>query len=233
VTLPPNVLPAHPFDNGELEVRDELLLPRPLAADAVRRELAAYYAMIAEVDAQIGRILDALDRTGLSERTIVVFASDNGLAVGSHGLLGKQNLYEESVRVPLVFAGPGVPRGERRSHLALLSDLFPTIGEMAGIEIAPSVQGRSLVPVLRAASAPLRDRVFYAYRDLQRGVRTADGWKLLEYRVGGARRLQLFDLNTDPWETRDLSREASAGDRLQALERLLAGPGHPERGGRP
>lgn len=221
LTLPSNVMPAHPFDNGELEVRDEQLLPRPLTDVAVRRELAAYYAMIAEVDAQIGRILDALDRAGLAGQTIVVFASDNGLAVGSHGLLGKQNLYEESVRVPLVFAGPGVPAGERRSQLALLSDVFPTLLDMLNLEAPASMQGRSLLAAIRSPSEPLRDFVFYAYRDLQRGVRTVDDWKLIEYRVKGARRVQLFNLRDDPAELNNLAAHASARQRLESLSELL------------
>jgi arylsulfatase A-like enzyme len=221
ITLPPNFKPAHPFDNGELEIRDERLLPRPLTARSVRRELAAYYAMITEVDAQIGRVLGTLERAGLAERTIVVFAGDNGLAVGSHGLLGKQNLYEESVRVPLVFAGPGIPRGERRQHLALLSDVFPTIASLVGVNPPATVEGKSLVSAIRTPESRLRDGVFYAYRDWQRGFRTADDWKVIEYRVGGAHRRQLFNLADDPWEMRDLADDPAMSDRLASMRRLL------------
>jgi len=108
IVLPPNFLPEHPFDNGEMTVRDEMLLPVPRTPEAVRKELAAYYGMISNMDAQIGRILDALCASGHGTNTLVVFASDHGLAIGSHGLLGKQNLYEHSMRAPLIFAGPGI-----------------------------------------------------------------------------------------------------------------------------
>jgi arylsulfatase A-like enzyme len=224
ITLPPNVRPAHPFDNGELDVRDELLAPRPLTPDAVRRELAGYYAMISEVDAQIGRLLDTLDRTALSSRTIVVFASDNGLAVGSHGLLGKQNLYEESIRVPLVLAGPGIPEGERRDGLVLLQDLVPTLLDLLGQPAVPG-DGRTLVPALRAPDARLRDGIYAAYRSCQRAYRTADGWKIVRYRAAGTERWQLFDLTGDPYETRDLSTDPSHAARLRSLQRALVDAG--------
>ena len=221
LTLPPNVLPEHPFDNGELAIRDEALLPRPLGTGQVRRELAAYYGMISEVDAQIGRILDALERHGHAGRTIVVFASDNGLAVGSHGLLGKQNLYDESVRVPLVLAGPGIPAGERRDALAVLTDIFPTLADLSGVPVPAGVDGASLLPSLRPGARPLRDAVLLAYRHVQRGLRTSDGWKVIEYRVGDARRTQLFDMSADPWEMRDLASSPAHHARLTAMRERL------------
>src|SRR5262249_55409521 len=104
--LPQNFLPRHPFDHGNLEGRDELLWPFPRTPDDVRGELASYYAVISHMDAQIGRILAALDETRLAENTIVIFSSDQGLSIGSHGLRGKQNMYEHTVGVPLVLRGP-------------------------------------------------------------------------------------------------------------------------------
>jgi len=101
IELPPNFLPQHPFDNGELTIRDEALAPWPRTPEVIREHLAAYYAMITEVDEQLGRVLDTLDARGLAAQTYVIFAGDNGLAVGQHGLMGKQNLYDHSVRVPL------------------------------------------------------------------------------------------------------------------------------------
>ena len=111
--LPPNFLPRHPFDNGELTVRDERLAPWPRTPEVVRQHLADYYAYIAFLDAQVGRILDALRASGQYDNTIIVFSSDHGLALGSHGLMGKQNLYDHSMHAPLLFAGPGVPRGRQ------------------------------------------------------------------------------------------------------------------------
>ena len=133
LTLPPNFLPLHPFDNGALDIRDELLAGHPREEVEVRRHIAEYYAMITHLDAETGRLLDVLERRGLIDDTIIVMAGDNGLAVGQHGLMGKQNLYEHSVRVPLIFAGPGVPRGETRDSYAYLLDIFPTLCDLADV----------------------------------------------------------------------------------------------------
>lgn len=98
ITLPINFLPRHPFDTGDMNVRDEILRPVPRTEEAIKKEIADYYGMISEVDTQIGRVLQALQESGQLDNTILVFASDNGLAVGQHGLLGKQNLYDPQIR---------------------------------------------------------------------------------------------------------------------------------------
>ena len=221
VSLPPNFLPEHPFDNGELRVRDEMLRAHPRTPQIAREELAAYYAMISEVDAQIGRLLDALEANGQLDNTVIVFAGDNGLAVGSHGLLGKQNLYEHSVRVPLILAGPGIPRDETRNALVYLFDLFPTLTALADVPTPPTVQGRSLTPVLDDPAAAFREAVFYGYRDLQRGARTADNWKLIRYNVEGASHTQVFNLNEDPYERRNLADDPAYAAQRERLETLL------------
>lgn len=219
-TIPksPNVLPEHPFDNGELRVRDERLLGWPRDPAEVQRSLAEYYGMISHMDHWIGRIHDALDEAGALQDTIVVHTADHGLAVGQHGLLGKQNLYEHSIRVPLIAAGPGLPEGVVRDGLCYQHDLNPTLLQLAG---APPAGGffRSLVPMWRG-EAPGRDTIRCAYADLQRAVRD-ERYKLIEYRVGGAIRRQLFDLVDDPWETRDLAGRPEHGPRLAAMAKRL------------
>jgi arylsulfatase A-like enzyme len=134
--------------------------------------------------------------------------------------MGKQSCYEHSVRVPLVLAGPGVPRGERRDALCLLTDVYPTICDLAGLDTPPSVEGLSLAPVLRDRAARPRERVHLAYRDLHRAVRDRR-WKLIEYLVDGARTSQLFDLAEDPWETRNLAPEPALAGRLREMRREL------------
>lgn len=221
IALPPNYLPEHPFDNGELRVRDELLAEFPRTPDEVRRHLAAYYAMITHADAAVGRIIKTLKDTGQHENTIIVFAGDNGLAVGRHGLMGKQSLYEHSVRVPLVFAGPGVPEGRCSGAFAYLIDVFPTLCDLAGLPVPESVEGRSLAPALRDTAEPVRPFLHYAYRGLQRAVKDRR-WKLIEYVVEGARTTQLFDLQSDPWETRNLAGDAALAPEIERLRRELA-----------
>ena len=227
--LPGNFLPRHPFDNGELEVRDEKLLPWPRTADAIRRELADYHASIEATDFQVGRVLTELDRLGFTRDTVVVFASDNGLALGSHGLLGKQNLYEPSLRVPLVVRGPGIPRGRTTDALCFLSDLAPTLCRLAGVEPPEGHEGLDLGPVLRGEpGAKGRNLLFGAYRDFQRSVRDAR-WKRIEYPK--VDRVQLFDLKNDPDELRDLSADPAhastlrgLGERLRRQQEELADP---------
>jgi arylsulfatase A-like enzyme len=217
VALPPAFLPRHPFDNGALDNRDERLLARPLQPGAVRRETAAYYAMITHLDAQVGRILDALAQSRYAEDTIIVFASDNGLALGRHGLLGKESLYDHSLRVPLIFAGPGVPRGRRSSALSSLMDVYPTVAELAGLPV--DAEGLSLVPVMQGRRKTVRDTLFGVYRDVQRMIRT-DTWKLIDYpRIG---RVQLFEVERDPDERNDLSHDPGTAARVREMSTRLA-----------
>jgi len=221
VSLPPNFLPAHPFDIGHLDIRGEHLRARPRTEVMVREELALYYGMVSELDAQIGRILDALEENGQSENTLIIVAGDNGLAVGSHGLLAKQNLYEHSMRVPLILAGPRIPSNERRSQLVYILDIFPTIAELLDLTLPQTVHGESMVQWIEDPQSPGRTSIFFAYMDLQRGIRTADGWKYIQYQVNGVHTQQLFDLNSDPYETQNLIADSSYIEKVKDLREVL------------
>lgn len=205
IKLPVNYRPQHAFDNGELQVRDEIVIPAPRDKATVRKELADYYGMISEVDTQIGRVIEALKESGKLENTIVVFAGDNGLAMGQHGLMGKQSLYDHSIKVPLVVWAPGIPRGERNEGLCYLHDINPTLAEMLGVAPAESVTGRSLSSALKKGNKGKtpRDRVWLAYSSIHRAL-VMDGRKYIVYNVEGKITEQLFDLRNDPWETTDL-----------------------------
>ncbi|MFN0165793.1 MAG: sulfatase-like hydrolase/transferase [Bryobacteraceae bacterium] len=220
VQLPPNFQPEHPFDIGVRDIRDELLAPYPRTPDVVRRHIADYYGMISEVDHNIGRILDALEASGEADNTFIVFAGDNGLAVGRHGLFGKQNLYEHSLRVPLVISGPGLPRGKRSLALCHIMDICPTILDLAGVPIPREIESRSLGPVLRDPQTRHRDAIVFGYANLQRGIRD-ERWKLLEYNVAGKRTTQLFDLKNDPWEMNNLAAAASGQPRIASMRERL------------
>ncbi len=218
--LPANFLSEHPFDNGELVIRDEQLAPTPRTPERVRKEIADYYAMITHMDAQIGRILDAIDRSG--QPTIVAFVSDHGLAIGSHGLLGKQNLYEHSMGAVFILRGKNVPANQTRDDLVYLHDLGPTICELTQIDTPDSFTSRSLVPATRDESRRARrDHVVLGYRDVQRAI-VGERWKLIAYPK--IDRVQLFDLQSDPDEMHDLSGDQPERVRtmLHALVRSLA-----------
>lgn len=216
VTLPRNFLPQHPFDNGDLKVRDEMLASFPRTPEEIRRHLADYYAMIAEADHHVGRVLEALEASGEADNTFIVFAGDNGLAVGQHGLMGKQSLYEHSLRVPLVLCGPGVARGRRDQQLCYLMDIAPTLCARAGVALPSVTGGRDLL-----GNLPPRPAAWAAYLDVQRAVRTHD-WKLIRYRVNGIETTQLFHLRADPWEMRNLAGQRNHAARERSLRGTLA-----------
>ncbi|QTN33810.1 sulfatase-like hydrolase/transferase [Akkermansiaceae bacterium] len=229
--LPASFMPEHPFDNGMLKIRDEQLAPFPRTEAVVRKHTADYYATITHTDEQIGRMLDALDESGERDNTIIVFTSDNGLALGRHGLMGKQNIYDHSVHVPFIVAGPGIPKGERRAQLCYMYDIYPTLCEIAGIAVPDTVQFRSMVEVIKEPTAKFRDSLYFAFMSWQRAVRD-ERFKLIEYCVGEERHTQLFDLVADPNETKNLAADPAhmeTRERLRALlkeERLLLNDGN-------
>ncbi len=220
ITLPINFLPRHPFDTGDMNVRDEILRPVPRTEEAIKKEIADYYGMISEVDTQIGRVLQALQESGQLDNTILVFASDNGLAVGQHGLLGKQNLYDHSVRIPLIISAPGMEKGTQRNVYCYLSDVYPTLCDLIGIRPSSSVTGKSLLPVMKKEENTHRDHLFLAYNSIQRGL-VKDGWKYIIYNIKGEKKEQLFNLNEDPWEMVNLAEMPAYAFLKNAYKRLL------------
>jgi arylsulfatase A-like enzyme len=212
--LPANFLPQHPFNNGALVIRDEELAPWPRTSEIVRQHLADYYAAIEFLDAQIGRILTALENAGKLDTTIIVFSSDHGLAIGSHGLFGKQNLYDHSMRAPLIITGPGLARDQRSDALCYLFDIFPTLGQIAGVPNPAGSEGRNLLPILKGEAKTHREVIFTAYTKSQRAIR--DGrWKVIRYPQ--ISKTQLFDLDADPEEKHDLSTDPKYAGELQRL----------------
>ena len=216
--LPTNYLPRHPFDHGNAMGRDERLLPFPRPPQTVREVIAMYYAVVSHMDRQIGRVLEVLKRRGLQQNTIVIFASDHGVALGSHGLRGKQNMYEHTIGVPLILRGPGIPSDVRRNAQVYLRDLFPTTCDLAGVPIPKTVEGRSLKAVISGEKDEVYRYVYGYFRDKQRMIR-GRRWKLIRYpRI---ERRQLFDLKRDPHELHDLSDSETHATKLAELERRL------------
>ena len=218
VPAPPNFLPEHPFEFGNLRGRGERLLPRPRTREAVQRHLAAYYAVISHMDEQIGRILQTLDEAGQLENTLVIFTSDHGLGVGSHGIAAKHNMYEHTIGVPLVIAGPGIPENTTTNAQCYLRDLFPTICDLVKVAWPKTVEGLSLVPILNGEKQSVYSAIYGYFRDHSRMIRT-DSWKLIDYPK--INRRQLFDLSQDPHEQNDLSDNPIHAKMLQQLQEQL------------
>ena len=221
IPLPENFYPEHPFDNGEMRIRDEVLAPFPRTPEIVQRHIADYYGMITHMDAEMGRLLRTLEATGRLNNTIVIYTADHGLAVGQHGLFGKQNLYDHSIRVPSIFAGPGVPEGVTVEALTYLYDVFPTLCDLTDVECPETTEGKSLVPLMEGCVDQIRPTVFAAYKDIHRTI--SDGtWKLIRHYVSketgaGTDCLQLFNLADDPWETVNLAELPAHADRIRSL----------------
>ena len=169
-------------------------------------------------DREIGRVLDALEKNGFSDDTIVVYSADHGLAVGSHGLLGKQNLYEHSMGAPLIFKGPGIPANRSSEALVYLLDIFPTLADAVGVTPPDTVEGHSLAPIWRGDTDFTRRSLFTAYEKGQRAVLT-DRWKLIRY--PHINHTQLFDLDNDPHELRNLAAHPAHASRVNTLMALL------------
>lgn len=218
IPLPRNYLPLHPFNNGEQLVRDEQLAPWPRTEDEIRKQLHEYYAVITALDGHMGRLIDTLKAQQLFENTIIVFSADHGLAMGSHGLMGKQSLYEHSMKAPLIFAGPGIPHGHSHA-LAYLLDIFPTLCDLTQTPVPDGLDARSLKPVVLGQTNAVRETLACAYRDVQRSIRD-ERWKLIRYPQ--INKTQLFDLQTDPHETRNLADDPAQAQQVAQMLKKIA-----------
>jgi arylsulfatase A-like enzyme len=220
IPLPENFMGGHPFNNGELAVRDELLAVFPRDPDEIRRHLKEYYAMITHVDDQIGRVIETLKQSGEYDNTIIIYSADNGLAVGCHGLMGKQNCYEHSLRVPLIFSGPGIPRNQKTDAYVYLLDIFPTICDMLGIDTPNSVDGESFAGIFNGEKIN-RQNLYFAYRDCIRAMKNRQ-YKLIEYVVDSKHNMtQLFDLENDPEELNNLASDHDYTSEIEELRKEM------------
>ena len=217
IPLPKNFLPQHPWNIGSNTIRDELLAPFPRTPEVVRQHLQDYYAVISCLDDNIGRVLTTLKEQGLEDNTIIVFSSDHGLALGSHGLFGKQSVYDDAYRAPLVFAGPGIPQG-KSDAMCYLMDIMPTICDLGSAKKPDGMDALSLLPVITGKEKSIRDSLFFSYMDFQRAVRE-DKWKLIRFPKIG--RTQLFNLEADPYEMTDLADNTAYEERVISMTQKL------------
>lgn len=205
INIPSNFLIEYPFKDSigcGANLRDEKLAPFPRTEFSVRVNRQEYYAIITHMDAQIGRILNAIDDSGKADNTYIFFTADHGLAVGQHGLIGKQNMYDHSVRVPFMVAGPDVPAGATSEQRIYLQDVMPTSLEIAGIERPAHVQFQSLLPILHEGKESEYEAIYGAYLKLQRMVTWGD-YKMIMYPELG--RARLYNIARDPQEMLDLA----------------------------
>ena len=214
ITLPENFSAMPTVNFGWAAGRDETVEAYPRDPMKVRQHIADYYAMISHIDYNIGKILAALEEKDELDNTIIVLAGDNGLAIGQHGLMGKQNIFEHSVCVPLIMAGPGIPENKIDERYVYLLDVYPTLCDLCGLEIPASVEGRSFAKMFEEKQYISRDALYLAFHSRMRGV-VENGYKLIEYRTNELKLTQLFNLKDDPMETNNLF-------GVQGYERITA-----------
>lgn len=204
IRVPENFQPLYPFaeqiGSGK-SLRDEKLAPFPRTEYAVRVHRQEYYAILTHMDEMIGRILESLKKSGKADNTWIFFTADHGLAVGQHGLLGKQNMYDHSVRVPFIVVGPSVEADKRINAPVYLQDVMPTTLELANVDKPDHVQFNSVLPMLDGQPSPYQE-IYGAYLAKQRSIRT-DHYKLIVYPQASA--VRLYDLQQDPLEITDLA----------------------------
>lgn len=223
LSIPENFLPEYPFMDAMgagKSLRDERLAPWPRTPEAVQLHRQEYFALITHLDAQVGRILARLEETGQAENTYIVMTADHGLACGQHGLLGKQSMFEHSMKAPMLVVGPGVPEGKRIETPVYVQDFVPTALELAGAEKPAHVEFRSLMPLIRGERAEQYDAIYGAYqKDLQRMIRVAD-FKLIHYPK--IDKYLLFNLKIDPNEQENLAEVDAYSEKVVELREQLA-----------
>lgn len=222
VAVPGSYLPLYPYKDSigcGPGLRDERLAPFPRTEYSIKVHRQEYYAIITHMDEQIGRIIAHLKETGLDKNTYILFSADHGLAIGNHGLVGKQNMYDHSMRVPCILVGPDIPKNEKLDMQIYLQDLMATSLDLAGVEKPEYVEFNSLLPAISGKTkvSPYPE-IYGAYMNLQRMVRS-DKYKLIIY--PRAKKLLLFDVQADPEEMFDLAENTEyAGILNEMIEKF-------------
>lgn len=217
IAIPKSFIPEYPYAEGVgagKKLRDERLAPFPRTPHAVKVNRQEYYAIITHMDEQIGRILDALEKSGMADNTYIIFTSDHGLAVGDHGFIGKQNLYDRSIRVPLIVKGPEIPKATIIDEMVYLQDVMATSLDIASIKKPSHVEFNSLMPLIKKNKKSKYQEIYGAYINRQRMIRTHD-FKLLIYPT--INKIRLYDIKNDPDELVDLADDPNYKKTIKKL----------------
>lgn len=185
-----------------------------------QKAIAGYYASVSFMDAQVGKILEALEESGLSESTLVVFTSDHGFHLGEHDFWMKVSLKEESVRVPLIIKAPGIPSGKSHSFVELV-DLYPTLLDLSGFEIPERLQGKSLVPILQNPTMEVRDFAFSVTQGGSTYLIRTKRWAYIQYGRNAEDGMELFDMLQDPGQYQNLAEEEHLQPIVEEMKQLL------------
>ncbi len=220
ISLTDNFMAYHQIEYDNTKCRDEVLAPYPRTVEDTKEQLLEYYAMISHIDEEVGKVLQALKDSGHYDNTIIIYTADNGLALGQHGLFGKQCHYDHSIRVPFIISGPGIPQDEKRDAMIYILDLFPTLCDLIEVEIPMTVQGKSFSQCLKDKDEVIREELYFAYTDKIRSVRVGD-FKLMEYVYMGRLTTQLFDLYKDPLELANIANHSDMKEKVTLMKNKM------------
>lgn len=233
VTTPPEGAPAYAGKDPKVEIGNYTPVPdgkEPIADDLARTLIHGYYASLSYMDAQVGKVIDELDRLGLAENTIIVLWGDHGYHLGDHGTWTKHTNYEADARIPILMIAPGVTRPNSYSSSFIETvDIYPTLAELAGLP-APTgpqtIDGTSVVPILKDPTASVRDHAYHAFdrgRRIGRAIRT-ERYRMVEWKVPGepesTAEYELYDYSVDKVEKKNLANERPAV--LAEMKAILA-----------
>ncbi|QBG46740.1 DUF4976 domain-containing protein [Verrucomicrobia bacterium S94] len=220
IKVPENFLPEYPYarEIQSRNIRGERLAPFPRTEYSIKVNRQEYYALITHMDDQIGAILAELDKTGMRDNTYIIFTADHGLALGHHGMMAKQNMYEHSLCAPLMVSGPGIPKGKRFDERIYIQDIVPTTLDIADIPIPEQVEFKSFLPLLNGGEYHEREAIYAAYKDVQRAVIVED-FKLIYY--ADIPLYRLFNLKNDPYEMNDLAGNPEYAGKIEELKRVM------------
>ncbi len=229
-----DLYPPSQISLAELSPDDQTRTPAPAYASAKKEQeglsvnlrqeaIQAYWASISFMDAQVGYVIDGLDRLGLTDKTLIVFSSDHGYHLSDHGLWQKMSLFERSSRVPLIIAGPGIKAvGKSSGSLAELVDIYPTLADLTGLKAPEYLEGKSLKPVLNDPAVTVKSAAFTQLRraDFDGYAVRTDRFRYITWEQG-RRGEQLFDLQTDPQEAKNLAKDPAYAKTVAELKKLV------------
>lgn len=218
IAVPESFIPENPYNeimDAGRKLRDERLAPFPRTEYAVKVNRQEYYALTTHLDDQLKQIIASLEKNGLKENTYIFFTSDHGLAIGEHGLMGKQNMYDHSMRVPLMVVGPHIPKGKKIDTDIYLQDIMATVLELAGVQKPEYIEFNSFMDLIKDTQKDNKyNSIYGAYKTAQRMIRK-DNFKLIVY--PGGKVMLLFDLKNDPNELKDLSDDPEHRSKIKSL----------------
>ena len=221
IKLPKNFEKENKYKDGmgcPARLRDERLAPFPRTEYSIKVNRQEYYAAITFMDEQVGRILDNLEKSGKADSTYIIFTTDQGLSVGHHGLMGKQNFFDPAARVPFFIAGPGIPKGEKIDTPIYLQDAMPTVLQLAGINVPDWVEFKSILPLIEGKPTQHYTEIYGKYLHYQRMIQKGD-YKLIAYPM--IKQFLLFNMKKDPDEMNNLADNPEYATLLASMKNDL------------